>query len=99
MAVRSLAAWWKGGQGLGLLLPQGGSTLTQQLVRGYFLRDLTSRSDQDALFHVGPSARKTDLFRVITLSRSSLWSWPRRPASRGGLFARYLRIRMFPFGR
>jgi len=23
MAVRSLAAWWKGGQGLRLLLPQG----------------------------------------------------------------------------
>ena len=36
-----------------LLLPQGGSTLTQQLVRGYFLQDLTSRPDGDALFHAG----------------------------------------------
>ncbi len=36
-AVRSLAAWWKGDVGFRLLFPQGGSTLTQQLVRGYFL--------------------------------------------------------------
>jgi penicillin-binding protein 1A len=52
-AARSLAEWWKGGHGLRLLLPQGGSTLTQQLVRGYFLQDLTSRTDGDALFHAG----------------------------------------------
>ncbi len=51
--TRSLAEWWKGGHGLRLLLPQGGSTLTQQLVRGYFLKDLTSRSDGDPLFHTG----------------------------------------------
>jgi penicillin-binding protein 1A len=52
-AARSLAEWWKGGHGLRLLLPQGGSTLTQQLVRGYFLQHLTSRTDGDALFHAG----------------------------------------------
>jgi penicillin-binding protein 1A len=52
-AVRTMSEWWKGGHGLRLLLPQGGSTLTQQLVRGYFLQDLTSRTDQDALFHAG----------------------------------------------
>jgi penicillin-binding protein 1A len=52
-AARSMSEWWKGGHGLRLLLPQGGSTLTQQLVRGYFLQDLTSRTDQDALFHAG----------------------------------------------
>ena len=52
-AVRSLTEWWKGDRGMRLLLPQGGSTLTQQLVRGYFLQDLTSRTDADALFHVG----------------------------------------------
>jgi penicillin-binding protein 1A len=52
-AARSLSEWWKGGHGLRLLLPQGGSTLTQQLVRGYFLQALTSRTDGDALFHAG----------------------------------------------
>ena len=38
-----------------MLLPQGGSTLSQQLVRGYFLHDLTTRPDGDALFHAGLS--------------------------------------------
>ena len=51
--VRSLSEWWKGGHGFRLLLPQGGSTITQQLVRGYFLQDLTSRTDEDAIFHAG----------------------------------------------
>ncbi|RPJ70283.1 MAG: hypothetical protein EHM24_15985 [Acidobacteria bacterium] len=53
MVVRSVGEWWKGDQGPRLLLPQGGSTLTQQLVRGYFLQALTSRADGDALFHSG----------------------------------------------
>jgi len=52
-AARSMGEWWKGGRGLRLLLPQGGSTITQQLVRGYFLQDLTTRADGDALFHAG----------------------------------------------
>ncbi len=52
-AVRSLAEWWKGGHGLRLLLPQGGSTLTQQLASGYFLQDMMSRTDRDARFHTG----------------------------------------------
>jgi len=56
MTARSLGEWWKGGHGLRLLLPQGGSTLTQQLVRGYFLQYLTSRTDQDVLFHEGLGA-------------------------------------------
>ncbi len=50
--ARSLTEWWKG-EDLRLLLPQGGSTITQQLVRGYFLRELTSRADGDAVFHAG----------------------------------------------
>jgi len=50
---RSLVEWRKGGQKLRLMLPQGGSTLTQQLVRGYFLQYLTSRADESAMFHAG----------------------------------------------
>ena len=38
-AVHSVAAWWNGERAFRLRFPQGGSTLTQQLVRGYFLRD------------------------------------------------------------
>jgi penicillin-binding protein 1A len=53
MAARSLSEWWKGGHGFRLLLPQGGSTLTQQLVRGYFLQGMMSRADGDAVFHAG----------------------------------------------
>jgi penicillin-binding protein 1A len=53
MTARSVSEWWKGGHGLRLLLPQGGSTLTQQLVRGYFLQGMTSRVDGDAVFHAG----------------------------------------------
>ncbi len=52
-AVRSMDEWWKGGHGMRLLLPQGGSTLTQQLVRGYFLQGLMNRADGDAMFHAG----------------------------------------------
>ena len=53
MTARSVSEWWKGGHGFRLLLPQGGSTITQQLVRGYFLQDMTSRADGDAVFHAG----------------------------------------------
>jgi penicillin-binding protein 1A len=52
-ARRSLGEWRRGGHGLRLLLPQGGSTLTQQLVRGYFLQELMKRPDDEALFHTG----------------------------------------------
>jgi penicillin-binding protein 1A len=79
-ANRSLAEWREGR----LFLPQGGSTLTQQLVRGYFLQDLTSRPDSDALFHEGlapprllsamlgaPATNK--LLRKLEEVRLSLW--------------------------
>ena len=51
-AVRSLGEWWNG-SGLRLRLPQGGSTITQQLVRVYFLRYLTGRRDDDSVFFHG----------------------------------------------
>jgi penicillin-binding protein 1A len=49
-AVYSVAAWWKGDSAVRLRFPDGGSTLTQQLVRGYFLRDRSSRENGTVLF-------------------------------------------------
>jgi membrane carboxypeptidase/penicillin-binding protein len=54
--VHSVAAWWNG-DGLRLHFPHGGSTLTQQLVRGYFLRDRSSREGGAALFRANVSSR------------------------------------------
>jgi penicillin-binding protein 1A len=51
-AWRSLVEW-KNGSGLRLRLPQGGSTITQQLVRVYFLGYLTARRNDDAMFAHG----------------------------------------------
>lgn len=51
-AVRSFSEW-RSGHGMRLLLPQGGSTITQQLVRGYFLQDMMSRLNKDPRFHSG----------------------------------------------
>ena len=80
--VRSLAAWRKGG-GFRLLFPQGGSTLTQQLVRGYFLQDRTSLEAGDVLFResliprllsAGLGARATNkLLRKLEEVRLALW--------------------------
>jgi penicillin-binding protein 1A len=52
----SLSAWWKG-DGFRPHFPQGGSTLTQQLVRGYFLLDMTLREDGGDLIGQGATAR------------------------------------------
>src|SRR3989449_2315779 len=78
----SVGAWWNG-DGFRLHLPQGGSTLTQQLVRGYFLRDRWSREHDAILLRdnlpsrllsvvVGvPTTNK--LFRKLEEVRLALW--------------------------
>jgi len=80
--VHSVAAWWNG-DGLRLHFPHGGSTLTQQLVRGYFLRDRSSREGGDALFRVNLSSRvlaavlgvptTNKLLRKLEEMRLSIW--------------------------
>lgn len=47
--VHSVGAWWKG-HGFRVHFPHGGSTLTQQLIRGYFLQDWSSRENGAILF-------------------------------------------------
>ncbi len=50
----------RGGRGNGPAgaapFPQGGSTITQQLVRGTFLRDVTAAENSNRLHHAGPAA-------------------------------------------
>jgi len=80
--ARTLIEWWKGAK-LRLLLPQGGSTLTQQLVRAYFLRERTSQQGGDALFHDGVPQRMlaaalgvpatNKLLRKLEEVRLALW--------------------------
>jgi penicillin-binding protein 1A len=79
---RSLTTWWNG-DGLRLLFPQGGSTLTQQLVRTYFLQDLTIRENSDTLTGDGLTPRvlsavlgvraTNKLLRKMEEVRLSLW--------------------------
>ena len=67
----------------GVIFPQGGSTITQQLVRRYFLQKLTAQENSKTLLHeglllrvlshvVGPQ-NANKLFRKIEEMRLSLW--------------------------
>jgi penicillin-binding protein 1A len=81
--ARSLGAWWIGEEALRLRLPQGGSTLTQQLVRSYFLRERTGGEDADTLFGKGFTSRilalavgvpaTNKLLRKLEEGRLALW--------------------------
>jgi penicillin-binding protein 1A len=65
------------------IFPQGGSTITQQLVRGYFLKTMTAQEDSDQLRHSQILARALSsvvgartvnmLFRKLEEIRLSLW--------------------------
>ena len=83
---RRCARWPRGGRAaldFRLRFPQGGSTLTQQLVRGYFLRDRSSRENGTALFRTtatrGSSPRPwaspttNKLLRKMEEMRLALW--------------------------
>jgi penicillin-binding protein 1A len=65
------------------IFPQGGSTITQQLVRGYFLRTMTVQENSDQLRHTQGAARALSyvigartvnmLFRKLEEIRLSVW--------------------------
>ena len=65
------------------IFPQGGSTITQQLVRGYFLKTVTAQENSDQLRHGGRMARVLSsligartvnmLVRKVEEIRLSLW--------------------------
>ncbi len=56
-AYHSIAAWWNEAPGTRVRMPQGGSTITQQLVRGYFLPHLTRRENDNTLLEKGVMPR------------------------------------------
>ncbi len=80
--ARSFSAW-RQGAGFRIRLPQGGSTLTQQLVRGYFLEARTSQEDGATAYRSGaapwllstalgvPASNK--LLRKLEEVRLTLW--------------------------
>ena len=84
--ISALAARLKGGQGEDqrlAIFPQGGSTVTQQLVRGYFLKNLTTKENSSELAYAGVFPRSLSslvggrsvnmLVRKVEEMRLSLW--------------------------
>jgi penicillin-binding protein 1A len=87
-ASHTAEASWRASRRAGLprlrvVLPQGGSSLTQQLVRGYFLRGLTSLEDDNVLLRDTTSTRLLSLVfgvpstnrlvRKVEEARLALW--------------------------
>jgi penicillin-binding protein 1A len=81
--VSSLASWQVGEEPFRFQFPQGGSTITQQLVRGFFLQDRVRDEDGDALLGGGVGAwgfskllgvpTTNKLLRKLEEVRLSLW--------------------------
>lgn len=79
----SSGAWIRGDDRFRIRFPQGGSTITQQLVRGYFLQDRTRAEDGDELHSRRPGPRllgavfgapvANKLLRKMEEVRLSLW--------------------------
>jgi membrane peptidoglycan carboxypeptidase len=81
--MRALAARFMGLGRQTALFPQGGSTITQQLVRGYFLKNLTTKENSNQLRYAGIFPRSLSsligartvnmLVRKLEEIRLSLW--------------------------
>jgi penicillin-binding protein 1A len=69
LAASRRAAQQEGRWRLVLRFPQGGSTITQQLVRGYFLSDVTRHEDSDVLYK--PTLLARTMSRVLGVSSTN----------------------------
>jgi membrane peptidoglycan carboxypeptidase len=83
LAARLIGLGPQDGEESPALLPQGGSTITQQLVRGYFLKNLTTKENNNHLLYAGIFPRSLStmvgartvnmLVRKLEEIRLSLW--------------------------
>ncbi|QOY90160.1 transglycosylase domain-containing protein [Paludibaculum fermentans] len=74
---------WRNSANSAAIFPQGGSTITQQVVRGYFLQKMTAEENSDQLRHRQLPARALSavigarmvnmMFRKLEEIRLSLW--------------------------
>ena len=65
------------------IFPQGGSTITQQLVRGYFLKGMTTGENSRTLRGTGRLARSVG-YVLGARNANMIAGRPRRPGSRSG---------------